>query len=87
LDLRRYVAWCTEHPVVEVFDARRADIECFSRHLESLGRARATTARAAPTLAAIVLTEVNRSYDPAGHQLARYVDAIAAAIGHGLTHH
>jgi arginase len=42
---------------------------------------------AAPTLAAIVLTEVNPSYDPAGRQLARYVDTVAAAIGHGLTHH
>jgi arginase len=40
---------------------------------------------AAPTLAAIVLTEVNPSYDPSGHQLARYVDTVAAAIGHGLT--
>lgn len=40
---------------------------------------------AAPTLAAIVLTEVNPSYDPAGHQLARYVDTVAAAIGRGLT--
>jgi arginase len=42
---------------------------------------------AAPTLAAIVLTEVNPSYDPAGQQLARYVDTVAAAMGHGLTHH
>ncbi len=42
---------------------------------------------AAPTLAAIVLTEVNPSYDPAGHQLARYVETVAAAIGSGLTHH
>lgn len=39
LDLRQYVAWCTEHRVA-VFGARRADIECFARHLESLGRAR-----------------------------------------------
>jgi hypothetical protein len=38
LDLRQYVAWCTEHRVA-VFGARRADIECFARHLESLGRA------------------------------------------------
>jgi integrase/recombinase XerD len=38
------VAWCTEHRVA-VFGARRADIECFARHLESLGRARATIAR------------------------------------------
>ena len=41
LDLRQYVAWCTEHRVA-VFGARRADIECFARHLESRGRARAT---------------------------------------------
>jgi integrase/recombinase XerD len=44
LDLRQYVAWCTEHRVA-VFGARRADIECFARHLESLGWARATIAR------------------------------------------
>ena len=37
LDLRQYVAWCIEHRVA-VFGARRADIECFARHLESLGR-------------------------------------------------
>lgn len=40
---------------------------------------------AAPGLAAITLTEVNPSYDPAGHQLVRYVDAVADAIAHGLT--
>jgi hypothetical protein len=34
LDLRQYVAWCTEHRLA-VFGARRADIECFARHLES----------------------------------------------------
>ena len=43
-DLRQYVAWCTEHRVA-VFGARRADIECFARQFESLGRARATIAR------------------------------------------
>jgi len=36
LDLRQYVAWCAEHRVA-VFGARRADIEGFARHLESLG--------------------------------------------------
>ena len=44
LDLRQYVTWCTEHHVV-LFGARRADIETFGRHLETLGRARATIAR------------------------------------------
>jgi arginase len=42
---------------------------------------------AAPTLAAIVLTEINPSYDPTGHQLARYINTVAGAIGHGLTDH
>jgi arginase len=41
---------------------------------------------AAPTLAAVVLTEVNPSYDPTGRQLGRYVETIGGAIGHGLTH-
>ena len=36
------------------------------------------------TAAAMALTEVNPSYDPGGHQLARYVDAVAGAIAHGL---
>jgi hypothetical protein len=31
-----------------------------------------------------VLTEVNPSYDPAGHRIARYVDTVATAIPHGL---
>lgn len=44
LDLRQYIAWCTEH-AVPLFGARRSDIECFSRHLEAVGRARATIAR------------------------------------------
>jgi integrase/recombinase XerD len=44
LDLRRHSAWCQrngQHP----FQARRADIECFSRDMESRGLARATIAR------------------------------------------
>ncbi len=34
----------------------------------------------APTLAAIVLTEVNPGYDPGGLQVDRYVEAVAGAI-------
>jgi arginase len=34
----------------------------------------------APQLAAIVLTEINPSYDPSGQQLGRYIDAVAGAI-------
>ena len=51
LDLRQYVAWCTERHLA-LFGARRADIESFGRHLESLGRARATIARRLCTIAA-----------------------------------
>jgi integrase/recombinase XerD len=50
LDPRQYVAWCTEHHLA-VFGARRADIECFARYLESRGRARATIARRLCTVA------------------------------------
>jgi site-specific recombinase XerD len=50
LDLRQYVAWCTEHRV-RLFGARRADIESFGRQLEALGRARATIARRLCTVA------------------------------------
>ena len=50
LDLRQYVAWCAEHHV-RLFCERRADIEGFGRHLEALGRARATVARRLCTIA------------------------------------
>ncbi|MGH3524510.1 MAG: tyrosine-type recombinase/integrase, partial [Mycobacterium sp.] len=51
LDLRQYVAWCTERDLA-LFGARRSDIETFGRHLEQLGRARATIARRLCTIAA-----------------------------------
>jgi len=45
LDLRMYTAWvCVQHGP-HLFAARRADIECFGRNLETAGRARATIAR------------------------------------------
>ena len=50
LDLRQWAAWCTERSVA-LFGARRADIERFGRHLEALGRARATIARRLCTIA------------------------------------
>ncbi len=40
LDLRMYTAWCQQHGL-HLFQARRADIECFGRDLEArdeLGR-------------------------------------------------
>lgn len=49
-DLRQYVAWCAERRTA-LFGARRADIEAFGRHLEGLGRARATISRRLCTVA------------------------------------
>jgi arginase len=40
-----------------------------------------------PTLVAIVLTEDNPSYDPAGRQLAWSVDLVTGAIAHAVTDH
>ena len=39
LDLRQYIAWCDDHDV-DLFQARRADIEEFARELERRGTAR-----------------------------------------------
>jgi len=50
LDLRQFAAWCEEHKI-HLFEARRADIECFGRDLEERGRARATVARRLCTIA------------------------------------
>jgi integrase/recombinase XerD len=44
LDLRQFANWCQQHHV-RLFQARRADIECFARDLEARGRARATITR------------------------------------------
>ncbi len=39
LDLRQYATWCHQRHI-RLFEARRADIECFARDLEAKGRAR-----------------------------------------------
>jgi hypothetical protein len=38
LDLRQYASWCQQNQL-RLFQARRADIECFARDLEARGRA------------------------------------------------
>ena len=49
LDPRQYASWCQLRHL-RLFQARRADIECFARDLETRGRARATiTRRPAPS--------------------------------------
>ena len=50
LDLRQYASWCHQHHL-RLFQARRADIECFARDLETRGRARATITRRLCTVA------------------------------------
>jgi hypothetical protein len=42
LDLRQFTAWCHQRHI-GLFQARRADIECFARDLEARGRACATS--------------------------------------------
>jgi site-specific recombinase XerD len=50
LDLRQFIVWCEQHKL-RLFEARRADIECFARDLEDRGRARATVTRRLCTVA------------------------------------
>ena len=50
LDLRQYTSWCRQNHL-RLFQARRADIECFARDLEAKGRARATVTRRLCTIA------------------------------------
>ena len=50
LDLRQYASWCQQRHI-RLFQARRADIECFARDLEAKRRARATVTRRLCTIA------------------------------------
>jgi integrase/recombinase XerD len=50
LDLRQYASWCQQRHL-RLFQARRADIECFARDMEARGRARATITRRLCTIA------------------------------------
>jgi len=52
LDLRQYATWCQLRDL-RLFQARRADIECFARDLEAKGRARATITRRLCTIAGL----------------------------------
>ena len=59
-----------------------------ARNLAATVRAAQTVADAvefaAPALSAVVLTEVNPSYDPSGDSLDRYLEAVAGALITGL---
>jgi site-specific recombinase XerD len=69
LDLRQYASWCQLHHL-RLFQARRADIECFARDLESRGRARATVTRRLSTIAGFYKYAVEEElleHSPAAH--------------------
>jgi integrase/recombinase XerD len=69
LDLRQYASWCHQHHL-RLFQARRADIECFARDLETRGRARATITRRLCTIAGFYRYAVEEDlldHSPAGH--------------------
>src|SRR5215831_14623186 len=69
LDLRQYASWCQQHHL-RLFQARRADIECFARDLEGRGRARATITRRLCTIAGFykyAMEEELLEHSPAAH--------------------
>jgi integrase len=69
LDLRQFAGWCQQHQL-RLFQARRADIECFARDLETLGRARATITRRLCTVAGFYKYAVEEElldHSPAAH--------------------
>ena len=69
LDLRQYTGWCQQHHL-RLFQARRADIECFARDLETRGQARATITRRLCTIAGFYRYAVEEDlldHSPAAH--------------------
>jgi integrase/recombinase XerD len=69
LDLRQYANWCHQHHL-RLFQARRADIECFARDLETRGCARATITRRLCTVAGFYRYAVEEDlldHSPAAH--------------------
>jgi integrase/recombinase XerD len=83
LDLRQYASWCQQHHV-RLFDARRADIECFARELETRGRARATVTRRLCTIAGLYRYAVEEElldHSPAAHVRRPRLDYESHATG------
>jgi site-specific recombinase XerD len=60
LNLRMFTALCQQRGL-HLFQAHRADIECFGRDMESRGRARATIARRLCTIAGFYRYAVEES--------------------------
>jgi site-specific recombinase XerD len=83
LDLRQYASWCHQHHI-HLFSARRADIECFARDLEALGRARATITRRLSTIAGFYRYAVEEElldHSPAAHVRRPRIDYESHAVG------
>jgi integrase/recombinase XerD len=69
LDLRQFTTWCRAR-CLNLFAARRADIEGFARELEAQGRARATVTRRLCTIAGFYRYAVEEElleHSPAAH--------------------
>ena len=83
LDLRQYASWCQQHHL-RLFQARRADIECFARDLEARGRARATITRRLCTVAGFYRYAVEDDlleHSPAAHVRRPRLDYDSHATG------
>src|SRR5215831_12684525 len=83
LDLRQYVSWCHQRHL-RLFQARRADIECFARDLENRGRARANITRRLCTIAGFYRYAVEEDlldHSPAAHVRRPRLDYESHATG------
>jgi site-specific recombinase XerD len=83
LDLRQYAFWCQQH-YLRLFQARRADIECFARDMEARGRARATITRRLCTIAGFYKYAVEEEllgHSPAAHVRRPRLDYESHATG------
>ena len=83
LDLRQFASWCQQHHL-RLFQARRADIECFARDLEARGRARATITRRLCTVAGFYRYAVEEElldHSPAAHVRRPRLDYESHATG------
>src|SRR5215472_16572170 len=83
LDLRQYASWCHQHHL-RLFQARRPDIECFARDLETRGRARATITRRLCTIAGFYRYAVEEDlldHSPAAHVRRPRLDYESYATG------
>jgi integrase/recombinase XerD len=83
LDLRQFASWCQQHQLA-LFQARRADIECFARDLEARGRARATITRRLCTIAGLYRYAVEEEFldhSPAAHVRRPRLDYESHATG------